>query len=111
MTRGALLARLRRLEGPRRSRGALQRELDELERIHRPLTRDEIEALTDEQLDDALRARMGRSDGGPFQRIAELREMLATPAERLARERRRAEIEAMSDDEIDAALRAHFAQI
>lgn len=98
MTRHRLLARIAKLERPRRSQDALRRELEELERLH-PLIQPDFSSMTDDELDDFHRE--NRNERSPWRRILELREALKTPEERAAEERQRARFDAMTDEELD----------
>ena len=103
-SRAGLLARLRRLERPSGSRAALERELEELQRRYASPTLSEIHHMTDEQLDDYFR--MESAEDGPWQRVAEIKELLRTPAERAELERESTRLSALSMDELEAELRA-----
>lgn len=101
--RASLLARLRRLERPRGSNGALRRELERLERLHPPVKPD-FDSMTNEQLDDYLLLHSFGSGKGPIARMHELRQLLRSPEEVAEDERRGAMFDAMSDEELDAWL-------
>lgn len=107
VSRGSILARIRRLEQPRRKRTTLRQELEELERLYPPMTREQIEALTDEQLDHFLDLHMAKRDGGPIARMLELRELLRSPEEVAEDERRRAQFEAMTLEELENWFAEH----
>lgn len=106
MTRARLHARLRRIERPRQSRNALQRELERLERDH-PLVEPDFAAMTDDELDAFFVE--SRSDRSPESRILYLREALKTPAERAEDARQKAMFDAMSNEELDAWLEGRLA--
>lgn len=104
MTRAGFLARLRRLERPRRTQDAMRQELERLERLYPPLSPGEIEALTNEQLDDMLTSMA--SERSPRARIGEIREQLMTPAERALRDELRAKVMVMTPEQQEAELEA-----
>lgn len=74
MTRAGFLARLRRLEQPRTSRAAMERELADLVQRYLSHTDEDIEAMSDAELDELFA--LHSAQDGPFARIDELRRKL-----------------------------------
>ena len=96
------LTRLAKLEGPRRDRAALRRELEELERRYAELSEEDIAAMSDEEMDRWFT--LFAAEDGPLVRRAELRELLKTPQQRARDAKFRQWLDGLTDQQLADAL-------
>ena len=104
MTRADLRRRIARLERPQSTRAALERELTALQQQFPHPTREQLETMSDADMDDFFRKVSAYT--GPWVRMHEIQELLRTPEEQAELERSLASFEALSPEEQEAELDA-----